>query len=389
MRLVLALAASLAAAVPLVPSAPAHAFQYSAFVESMWADAKAKGVSRATFERATKGLTVNAKLKRLTVKQPEFASPVGKYYSKRMSKARVQGGVRKVRANRKLLARIEKRTGVDPYIVAAIWGLETSYGGYIGKLDVFRSLSTLAFYGYRDDFFRKEFVDALVMLQKEKLSRKRMRGSWAGAVGQTQFIPSSFLKHAVDFDRDGDRDVWRSEADALGSTANYLKNYGWKADLPWGFAIRAPKTVDAMTRSFTDWRKRGVKRLDGKALPKRGEATLFYPAGSEGQAFLVTSNFEAIKAYNYSDAYALVVAHLADRLRGGNRVRLDWPGTVPLTKSRRIALKKLLAKRGFGLDTRDGRITPDVRAAIRDVQAELGLVRDGHPDAGLLKRLGG
>ena len=383
MRLLIALTVS------LLLASPAAAFQYSAFVESLWPEAKARGVTRATFERATSGLRLNAKLKRLTVKQPEFASPVGTYYAKRMSKARIAGGKRKVAANRKLLARIGKRSGVDPYVVAAIWGLETSYGGYIGKLDVFRSLSTLAFYGYRDDFFRKEFVDALVMLQQEKLPRERMRGSWAGAVGQTQFIPSSFLKHAVDFDRDGDRDVWRSQADALGSTANYLKNHGWKAGLPWGFAIRAPKDVDAVERSFAEWRKRGIKRLDGKALPKRGVATLFYPAGSEGQAFLVTSNFETIKAYNYSDAYALVVAHLADRLRGAKAVKLDWPGTVPLTKSRRIALKKMLAERGFELDTRDGRITPDVRAAIRDVQARLGVTRDGHPDAGLLKRLGG
>ena len=375
----------------LVLALPAQAFQFPAFVEGMWPDAKARGVTRATFDRATAGLTPNTKLKRLTAKQPEFSTPVGEYFAKRMSKARIAGGKRKVKANRRLLQRIETRTGVDPYIVAAIWGLETSYGGYIGKQDVFRSLATLAFLGYRDDFFRDQFIDALIMLQGEKLSRKIMRGSWAGAVGQTQFIPSSFLKHAVDFDGDGDRDVWGSVADALGSTANYLKDHGWKPGLKWGYAVTHPRgtKIDAVTRPFSEWAKRGVKRQDGKALPKRGEATLFYPAGSEGQAFLVTTNFEAIKAYNYSDAYALVVAFLADRLRGEKALGLDWPGTKPLTKSRRIALKKLLAKRGAKLDTSDGRITPDVRGAIRNVQAELGLVRDGHPDAALLKRMGG
>ena len=374
----------------LLAATPAWSFGFPAHVEGLWADAKRAGISRATFDRATKGLTANEKLRRLTAKQPEFSSPVGTYFDKRMSKQRIAGGRKKVRQYRKLLDRIEGRTGVDPYIVAAIWGLETSYGGYIGKQDVFRSLATLTYFGYRADFFREQFVHALTMLERDGIDRADMRGSWAGAVGQTQFIPSSYLEHAVDFDGDGDRDLWRSVPDALGSAANYLKNNGWQADRPWGYPVSVPeREIDAVTRPWADWAKRGVKRRDGEAFPKDGEATLFFPAGSQGPAFLITENFDVIKSYNQSDAYALVVAMLADRLRGMKPVSLNWPGTPQLPKSKRERLQALMAERGIAVDNRIGRMTPTMRRLVRDLQKEFGLVPDGHGDQELLAKLGG
>jgi len=217
-----------------------------------------------------------------------------------------------------------------------------------------------------------------------------MTGSWAGAMGQTQFIPSSFLAHAVDFNRDGRRDLWKSVPDALGSTANYLLKNGWKTGIPWGYpVILAGKTpLIAHKRSWKYWRKAGVKRMDRGKFPVAGEATLFFPSGEGGPAFLVTENYETIKSYNFSDAYAISVAMIADRLRGMGAVKQVWPTRLPLTKSQRMKVQTLMVKKGLKVPNRVGKISQEMRNAIRDYQLrQKNKTADGHPDAGLLKQL--
>jgi len=367
----------------------ANAETFHWFVEGIWPDAKKQGISKRTFDRATSGLKPSPKVSKLAKKQPEFAQPIGKYIAKRLGPTRVNIGKKKVKRNRRLLDNIQKRTGVDPYVVAAIWGMETAYGGYSGKSDVFNSLVTLAYRQYRGDFFRKQFIDAMTIMQNEKVPRKRMVGSWAGAMGQTQFIPSSFLKHAIDFDKDGKRDLWKSVPDALGSTANYLKNNGWVVGQPWGHAVKLPGNMKkyAFTQPWKDWASSGVSRLDKGKLPTKGEATLFFPAGAEGPAYLVTPNYEVIKSYNFSDAYALSVGQLAHSLRGTKSAAIDWPTASPLTKSQRMKVQTLMVKRGRKVPNRIGRISHDMRMAIRDLQLENGRLADGYPDQKFLKWL--
>jgi len=376
-----------------LPAAPqvASAESFKQFVASTKADAMARGVSEKTFAKATAGLKADRSIGKLTRKQPELVKPIGGYITQRTTGGLLKAGRGKLKGIGRTLKAIGKRTGVDPYVVAAIWGLESNYGGNIGDSDVFRSLATLGWKGYRGDFFRNELLHAMLILQEEKLPRKRMIGSWAGAMGQTQFIPSTFRKYATDFDSDGKRDLWRSKADALGSAANYLAQLGWEKGKPWGRPVRLPKSLprDAVTKSWRDWKAMGVEPLNGRAFPKTGKATLFFPAGVEGPDFLITANYDIIREYNSSDAYSLSVALLADRLRGGKAVKLNWPKDKTLDKAQRVKVQALLAKKGFDVPNRTGRIIKGVRKAIRDFQVSIGVTADGYPDPELLRQLGG
>ncbi|MEL6751177.1 MAG: lytic murein transglycosylase [Pseudomonadota bacterium] len=358
------------------------------FVNSIRNDATARGITAQTFTSATRGLTLDPSIAKLTKKQPELVKPIGGYIERRVGSL-AKSGARRVDAQKRTLDRIGKTYGVDPYAVAAIWGMETGFGGNIGKSDVFRSLATLAAQGYRGDFFRGEFLDALTMLQTEGLPRSRYVGSWAGAVGQTQFIPSSFLRYAVDFDRDGKRDLWRSAADALASTANYLWAKGWVAGQPWGRPVAWPSGMkrEAATRSWNEWKASGARILNGAHWPRRGEATSFFPAGAEGPAFLITANYDVIRDYNSADSYALSVALTADRLRGRKAVQLDWPTSKTVNRAQRLAIQAALRQRGHRLSNDSGRITKDVRAAIATEQRRMGVLADGYPDAELLRQL--
>ena len=374
-----------------IGNAPARAESFNAFLGKLRAEAAATGISASTFNAAVRGLKPNTKLLKFTKKQPELAQTTGYYLSRRVTLSRIKLGRKRVRGLKPLFNKIERRFGVDPYVVAAIWGMETNYGGYLGKSDIFRSSATLAWKGYRTDFYRKEFLDALRILQTEKLPRARMAGSWAGGLGQTQFIPSSYLKYAVDMDGDKRRDLWRSKPDALGSTANYLREFGWVPGQPWGYAVNLPAKLarTAATRTWKDWARAGVRRKDGGLFPKQRSATLFFPAGHEGPAFLITQSYTAVRKYNLSDSYVLSVVHLADHLRGKAPPKLNWPKTKPLVKSQRKKIQSLLAKKGFEVPNRRGIITAEMRAVIRDYQLSRKLVADGHPDLGLLKALGG
>ncbi len=370
---------------------PASAETFSQYLSKLRGDARASGISDKVISAAFKGLKPNMKLIPLTTRQPEFLQPVGRYLSKRVTSSQIRNGRKRVRKHAKDLAAAERRFGVNRYIVAAIWGLETNYGGYVGKSDIFRSLATLGWKRYRGEFFRKQFIDALHIMQTEKIGRRRMIGSWAGGMGQTQFIPSSYREHAVDFDGDGRRDLWRSTADALGSTANYLVKYGWVPGEPWGYPVILPKDLPrtAWTRPWKDWATAGVRRKDGGKFPAKSQATLLFPAGSEGPAYLVTQNYTAIRNYNWSDSYVLSVTRLAAHLSGRPPPTQKWPTRSPLLKPQRQKIQSLLAQKGYPVPNRIGRITLEMRKVIRDYQLSRGLVADGHPDLELLKALGG
>lgn len=358
------------------------------YIDSLYPEAAAAGVDWETFEAATAGLKPNNQILKFTKSQPEFKRSIGQYVEKRVTPGLIQSGRSMAKKYAQTLAAIERKYGVDRYVVLAIWGMETNYGGYIGKSDTLQSLATLAYAGYRGDYFQTEFINALQVLQQEKLGRSQMRGSWAGAVGHTQFMPSSFLKYAVDHNGDGKRDLWGSEPDALASAANYLKGNGWKSGDRFAYQVTLPKGID-LTRAddtYRNWIKRGVVRSDGGELPNSGSATLLFPSGIEGLAFLATNNFMVIKSYNFSDAYALAVGHLADRI--ANRaapLKGTWNVEIPLNKAQRIEMQEKMKAAGYPVPRTDGRVGLEMRAVIRDYQANNNMTPDGHADQDVYK----
>lgn len=360
------------------------------FIEGLWPQAKAKGVSRETFELAFRGLQPDPDVMALTRREPEYGKPVGEYLASSVSASRISVGLQKQAQWANTLSEVGRTYGVDPAIILAIWGMETGYGGGQGGKDVIRSLATLAHARYRDDFFRGELLSALLILQQGHIARDRMVGSWAGAMGQPQFIPSSFITWAVDFSGDGRRDIWNNVPDVIGSIANYFRQNGWKQDLPWGFEVAVPRDFDFRRSrgTFPEWAALGFRRADGSALPDRHEAYLLFPSGARGPAFLVTENFVAIKRYNISDVYALAVGHLADRLRGGRPLVGRWPDNDPqLSRAERVRIQRKLAELGYKVNDFYGRIDFDQRDAIRELQAKFGLRADGHPGPEFVDRL--
>ncbi len=354
-------------------------------------EAAPHGLAPALVDEVFAGMTADPAVAALTRKQPEFAKPLGAYLAGQVTPGRVVAGQALRRRWDTDLRRIEQRFGVPAAVVVAVWGLETNYGVAAGGKDVFRSMATLAALAVRPDLYRAELLAALGLLQGGEVSRGQLVGSWAGAMGQPQFMPSSFVAYAVDGDGDGRRDIWADVPDALASIANFLKQKGWQAGRPWGFEVRLPPGLDpaASRAAFAGWAARGAVRTDGGALPAEGEAVLFFPAGIEGPAFLVTGNYEVLKTYNFSDAYVLAVATLADRLDGRPPFRGRWPATVPMAREARIALQARLAGLGYPVDNRDGRISLALRDTVRLAQAGVGLVPDGNPTDVLLEALAG
>ena len=303
---------------------------FAHFVQSLWPQAHARGVSRTTFDAAFNGVTPDPDVIARTRKQAEFVKPLGDYLASAVSEKRIGTGRTKGREWKETLEKVERLYGVDPYVVLGVWGLETNFGGYVGDKYVIRALATLAYARYRGDYFKKELLSALQVLQAGHVQVKDMQGSWAGAMGQTQFMPSSFNHYAVDFDGDGHKDIWTNIPDALASTANYLKKHGWIAGETWGYEVLLPSAFDgsggaAHYRPFVFWAAQGITRADGEAMPRAGEAALIMPAGAGGPAFLVTRNFKVIKTYNNSTAYALGVGLLGDRIAGWPPLKASWP----------------------------------------------------------------
>jgi membrane-bound lytic murein transglycosylase B len=373
-----------------VSPAHAQATDFRGFVESLWPEAKARGVARATFDEAFRGVSPDPKIIALTKKQSEFVRPIWAYIGDAVSAQRISRGRDMAAEWGQTLAKVESTYGVPRSVVLGVWGMETNFGSFTGSIYAIKALATLAYTGYRGDFFRGELLTALQILQHDHVDRDMMVGSWAGAMGQTQFMPSSFMKYAVDGNRDGRRDIWRSVPDALASTANYLREQGWQPGLPWGFEVELPEGFDFRNfrLGFASWGHLGVRRMDRQAMPKVGEATLFLPGGARGPAFLVTDNYNVIKTYNSSDAYAMGVAHLGDRLLGGGPIRGDWPDKEPqLDKDQREELQKRLQALGFYSGETDGKLGTKSREAVRNFQLKRGLIPDGYADLAVLREL--
>ena len=363
----------------------------TAFLEALWPDAARQGISRATFDTAFTGMSVDPGVLAAMRREPEYGKPFGAYVASLVSRPRIAMGLRKTAQWAVTLRAIEQKFGVDQSILVSIWGIESSFGGGEQKWDVFRSIATLAQAGFQQPLFRDELLSALKILQAGHIARDEFVGSWAGAMGQPQFLPSSYLKYAVDFDGDGRADIWRSVPDVLASIANYLQKSGWQPHLPWGFEVVVPQGLDYRVSrgTFADWAGRGVVRADGEPLPTAGRAILFFPSGATGPAFLVTDNFVVLKRFNNSDAYALAVAALADRLRGLPALRATWPADdFQPSRGQRIALQRQLAALGYKVADFDGHFDFDLRDAVRDLQVRLGMVPDGHPSRAFLDRAG-
>jgi lytic murein transglycosylase len=361
------------------------------FLEALWKDAAARGIKRETFDAAFAGFTADPRVSALTGRQAEYGLPAGTYVNRAVSAARIDGGTSRIAEWSQSLDRIEQQYGVDRAIIVALWGMETSFGANTGGFDVIRSLATLALIGYRPEYFSGEVLTALQILEQGHITRDKMQGSWAGAMGQPQFMPSSFMRYAVDFTGDGHKDIWTSVPDTLASIANYMKSSGWKAGLDWHYEVLVPASFDyrRSRASFAEWTALGVKRADGAPLPAEGDAILFFPSGATGPAFLVTRNFQTIKRYNNSDVYALAVGHLAQRFRGGGPIKTAWPADDrQLTRTERIALQNRLKELGHPVNDFQGRIDFDLRDVIRLEQAKNGMVADGHPTMELLQKIG-
>ncbi len=316
---------------------------FGPWLEALKADALAAGISQATLERALADLEPDPEVVARDRRQPEFTQTAAQYLAKRVSPTRIAQGRAMMRRYRALLATVEKAYGVQARFIVAIWGLETNYGRYTGDWSVVRSLATLAWDRRRSSYFRAELINALKILDAGHIAPEAMRGSWAGAMGQSQFMPSSFLRYAEDFDGDGRRDIWGDPADVFASIANYLKKAGWRADLTWGRPVRLPADVAALWRQvrrtsppkscgralrdhsrllpIERWQALGVRRMDGRGLPNRPglPASLVQPDGPDGQAYLTYSNFRAILRYNCSNLYALAVGLLADAIKEESR----------------------------------------------------------------------
>lgn len=312
----------------LHPTTSHAADGFRGFVDGLWLQAHKRGVSRETFDRAFAGVTPDDAVLAKTRKQAEFVKPISVYLASAVSASRIEAGQAGARDWKATLEKADARFGVDPYIILGVWGLETNFGKNPGDLSTIRCLATLAYARYRGDYFRKELLDALDILQQGHISAQAMQGSWAGAMGQTQFMPSAFKRYAIDFEGSGRKDIWRSIPTALGSTAYYLKKHGWIAGETWGYEVVAPGqggSTNPALRPFTSWAHEGFRRADGGAMPQHGEASLLVPAGPDGPHFLVTHNFKVIKSYNNSTSYALGVALLGERIAGSPSLRAAWP----------------------------------------------------------------
>ena len=364
---------------------------FAAFVKELWPDAQAKGIGRETFDAALRGVTPDPRVIAATRRQPEYGKPVGAYVNDIASRGRIANGLRKEKEWAKIFDTVEKKYGVERWVLLALWGIETDYGAEKDHWDVFRSLATLGYVRYRHPYFRNELIVAMKIMQDNHFGRDKMVSSWAGAMGQTQFMPSNVVDYAVDFSGDGKSDLWSSVPDVLASTANYLAKEHWKRGLPWGFEVSVPKGFDyRISRgSFAEWKKLGLRRADGKPFPSSGLGTLFFPSGANGPAFIATENYAALKEYNNSDAYAIAVGYLADRMNGAPPIKAAWPADDrPISRDARIALQKKLSALGYKVNDFEGHIDFDLRDNIRAEQVRLGMLPDGNPTAAFLEKLG-
>lgn len=384
---------------------PAQAQSQAGFqrwVADFWPTAHAAGISRSTYERGFRGVRLDPAVLEKARYQPEFVKPLWDYVDRAVSKKRLANGKKMLRKYRALLDALERTYNVDRHILVAIWGMESSYGEVLDDpkivKSVVQSLATLAYADRkRARFGRRQLLAALKILQRGDISPSGLTGSWAGAMGHTQFIPTTYNAYAVDFDGDGRRNIWTSPADALASAANYLKKVGWVSGKTWGYEVVLPRRFNYSladsntTRTVAQWRKLGIARTGGRKFPRPNDrAELLLPSGAKGPAFLLLRNHFIIKRYNNATSYALAIGHLADRLGGGGAFAQAWPRSErPLSKIEIRELQAELARAGHYKGRIDGKIGPKSRAAIRAFQVHAGLTADGYAGFTLLVRLRG
>ncbi|KIC45214.1 murein transglycosylase [Ruegeria sp. ANG-S4] len=353
------------------------------------------GISSLTLDRALSGLTYDKDVIKRDRNQAEFSKPIWEYLDSAVSQRRLSDGRNALQRHQRTLERIEARYGVEKEVVTAIWGLETSFGGFRGNNRTVQALATLAFDARRAQFFETQLIAALEIVQAGDVRPNDMVGSWAGAMGHTQFMPTSFLEHAVDFDGDGQRNIWSDDpTDALASAASYLAKHGWSKGQPWGVEVRLPDDFDyaSAKRDHTlmpsDWAALGVVALDGRPVPDHGRAAILLPAGGQGVALMIFDNFRVIEAYNGADAYVIGIGHLSDRLAGRAPFQADWPrGDRVLSFSEKKELQTRLTEAGFDTQGIDGRTGPNTINAVRAYQLAQGLLPDGYASLKLLERL--
>ncbi|MDP3521462.1 MAG: lytic murein transglycosylase [Hydrogenophaga sp.] len=369
---------------------------FGSCLSELRAPARAAGVSEASFARHTQGLAPDMSVIEKLDNQPEFRTPIWDYMAGLVDDERVEQGRALLAQHRDTLAQVEARYGVDPATVVAVWGVESNFGQSFGSYPLVQALGTLSCFGRRQSYFRGEFFATLRILQAGHIAPERLVGSWAGAFGHTQFMPSTFERLAVDFDGDGKRDLMDSTADALASTANFLQKAGWQTGQTWGFEVKLPAGFSTSgegrrsKRPMGEWAAKGLKRVDGSPLPTQGSAGLMALAGPSGPAFLVTRNFDAVYSYNAAESYGLAIAHLSDRLRGGAPFATPWPTDDPgLSRAERREIQSLLLLRGHDIGTVDGMLGDKSRAAIRAEQSRLGVEATGRAGQKLLKALRG
>ncbi|HKH95562.1 MAG TPA: lytic murein transglycosylase [Beijerinckiaceae bacterium] len=359
-------------------------------------DAAARGVSGATYDAATSGVQPDMKILELMDNQPEFKTPIWDYLGFLVDEERVEEGRAAMSRAGSALAEAERRFGVDRHVIAGVWGVESNFGKDIGGRPLVQSLATLSCVpNRRQGYFRGEFFATLQIIQRGDVAANRLNGSWAGAFGHTQFMPSTFLRLAVDLDGDGRRDVVDSVPDALGSTANFLKKAGWVTGLPWGYEVRLPSGYGGTSgrgnkRPLSAWAAAGITRIDGRPLSGDYNAGLLLPAGANGPAFLVTRNFDALYSYNAAESYGLAIAILSERLRGNPGIRTAWPtDDPPLSRAERRELQRLLAARGYDVGEPDGKIGQKTRDAVKEIEKAMGMPLRGRPGGKVLAALRG
>jgi membrane-bound lytic murein transglycosylase B len=355
----------------------------------------AQGIRPDVIDAAFAGIRYNTDVIEKDRNQSEFTKQIWDYLDSAASADRVRNGRAALQANAALLAQIERRYGVEAEVVTAIWGLESAYGTYRGSTPIIEALATLAYDGRRGPFFEQQLIAALRIAQDGDVSPRGMTGSWAGAMGHTQFIPTSYLAHAQDFDGDGKRNIWSDDpADALASTAAYLAEFGWTKGQPWGVEVRLPEgfdysqTGERIKKSPADWAAKGVRNTEGNRVPNHGQASILLPAGARGAAFMIFDNFHVIERYNTADAYVIGVGHLSDRIRGAGPLRSGWPREDRnLRFAEKQEMQVRLTQAGFDTQGVDGVIGPNTIAAIRAFQKTQGLTPDGYASYDILQRL--
>ena len=369
---------------------------FSACLNTFTIKANAAGISQKTIQNSLAKAKLNTQVLELDRKQPEFTTSFADYFNRRVTEQRVTQGRELLVKHRALLTSVEQEYGVPAPYLLAFWGLETNYGNYFGNIPVIDSLATLACDARRSNFFTIELINALRILDEGAIAPEKMIGSWAGAMGHVQFMPSAFLQNAVDFDGDHKRDLWNSTPDAMASAAKFLRNLGWQSDDSWGREVKLPKDFPFLeaglknSKTIAEWTKLGVMRADNSPLPQGNmKASLIVPSGHQGPAFLVYDNFEVIMRWNRSEFYAIAVGQLADQIAGGGKLVQAPPENVPrLHRDQVIALQQQLNNKGFNTGTPDGILGPATRRALSEFQHQQGMIADGFPGTEVLGLLG-